>query len=366
MKIFLLANPDSVHTINWVNALSEKGIEIYLFGLSNYDKNNFNKNIVIESLNISSDIKDKPDASLFKIIYLTSLKRIKELIKNFKPDILHAYYLSSYGLLGALANYHPYIISVWGSDIYFVPEKNIIHKKLIEYSLNRADLIFSTSNSMMQQTKRFTNRKIIVTPFGINLKKFRRLCTHSFFDENTIVIGTIKALEERYGIEYLIKAFKLVKERLYHTSLKLMIIGKGTQYTYLRKIVKDLNLEDDILFTGFVTPDKIPEYHNMIDIFVALSTEHESFGVAVLEALACQRPVVVSDVEGFVEIVKGGQFGLIVKRKNIEDAAEALIKLIMDKELREKMGEIGRKFVSDNYNWDNSVNKVYDIYRNLN
>ncbi len=364
MKILLLANPASSHTIRWTNSLSQRGIDVFLFGLNNCDRNSYDKKIKIEALRLPNIFQSNQDGAFSKIIYLTAVRRIKSLIRKIKPDILHAHYASSYGVLGALTGFHPYVISVWGSDIYIMPEKNIFNKKLIEFSLNKADVICSTSYAMVEKTKKFTSKKIEVIPFGIDTTKFKPENVDSLFTEKNIVVGTIKTLEKKYGIEYLINAFKLVKEKVRDIPLKLLIVGGGPQENHLKKLVKELELENDTFFTGYKNHEEIPKYNNMIDIFVSLS-DSESFGVSALEASACTKPVVVSDADGFKEVVKNNQTGIIVRRGDIEAASQAILTLIKNEDLRKKLGAAGREHVIQNYDWNKNVDEMVKVYKKL-
>ena len=364
MKVLILANPISSHSIKWVNSLSEKGVEVYLFGLNSYNKNSFNKEIKIEIFDIPQKLQSNTDGSFSKIIYLLSINKLKKFIKKIKPDIVHAHYVSSYGILGALTGFHPFFISVWGTDIYYIPEKNIIYRKLIEFSLNKADKILSTSRTMAAQTRKYTKKEIEVVPFGIDTDKFRPMKTTSLFNEEDIVVGTIKTLEKKYGIEYLIRSFKLIKQKLPYIQLKLLIVGGGSLEDYLKKLVEELEIKNDVTFTGFVIPEKVSQYHNMIDIFAALSIEDsESFGVSTLEASACEKPVVVSNVSGFTEVIENNISGYVVERKNIQQTSEVLIKLVLNKKLREEMGNAGRKNVQKFYDWTDNVEQMIDIYK---
>jgi glycosyltransferase involved in cell wall biosynthesis len=366
MKILLLADPASVHTLKWANALSEKGMEVFLFGLSDFDRSVYNKNIKLETLNSSLKIKSRPDGSLAKVVYLRALSNIKKIIKTYKPDILHSHYASSFGLLGALTKFHPYIISVWGADIYNFPGKSFVHRKIIEYSLSKADKILSTSKFMSHKIREYSEKKIIITPFGIDTDKFRPMKVKSVFNHG-LVIGTIKTLEKKYGIEYLIRAFKIVKDKLPQQEIKLLIVGSGSQEKYLKELSINLKIDRDIVFTGFIKSDKVPEYHNMIDIYVAVSIEDsESFGVAILEASACRKPVVVSDIGGLPEVVENGKTGIIVPKENPEELSKVLMKLIMDPESREKYGRNGRQKVLAEYVWEDSVKKMISIYNSFN
>lgn len=361
----MLADSASVHTQKWANSLADNGMNIYLFGLSEFDKHLFNDKIKLETLNSSLKIKSRSDGSLVKIVYLRALRRIKNIIKTFKPDILHAHYASSFGLLGALTNFHPYIISVWGSDIYNFPEKSIIHRYIIMYSLSRADKILSTSNFMAHKIRLYTKKEIEITPFGIDIKKFRQMKVKSVIDKG-LVIGTIKTLEKKYGIEYLIRAFTKVKSKLPELELKLLIVGSGSLDKYLKELVFKLNIQKDVVFTGFINADKVPDYHNMIDIYVAVSVEDsESFGVAILEACACSKPVIVSNVGGLPEVVDDGSTGLIVPKEDSETLSEAIMKLILHPELRLQYGEMGRNKVVNEYDWNDSVNKMFSIYNSI-
>ena len=366
MKILFLADPAATHTIKWVNSLAEKGLDIYLFGLSFYNRDLYDENVKISSLNTSLEIKNKPFGSYSKIIYLTALRSLKKIIREFKPDLIHSHFASSFGLIGALSKFHPFIISVWGTDIYNFPSRGFIHRKIIEYNLSKADKILSTSKVMAVQTRKFTDKEVEVTPFGVDINKFKPIRVNSIFNDGNLVIGTIKTLETKYGIEYLIKAFKLVKDKLRDMKLKLLIVGGGSLLDELKHLTKELKLEKDTIFTGFIVPDKIPGYHNMLDIFVSLSIEDsESFGVAVIEASACEKPVVVSRVGGLPEVVENNVTGFIVEKENIKETAEAIMKLIEDKKLREKMGKTGRERVTKYFNWDKNVKQMIYIYKQL-
>jgi glycosyltransferase involved in cell wall biosynthesis len=236
MRILLIANINSSHTIKWAKALSEVH-DLLLFSFSAPMPEIVKE---LDGLNfLSIGVKDpKPfrNYSFQKLYYFLAIPRIKNVIREFKPDILHAHYATSYGLIGAISGFHPFIISVWGSDVYEFPLKSIFHKMLLRYNFRKADLILSTSHTMVDQTRKFTDKKILVTPFGIDLKKFYKNRKVSQIKNPEIVIGTVKTLHKIYGIDYLIKAFKIVVDRNPDKNIKLLIVGGGL----LKKSLKDL------------------------------------------------------------------------------------------------------------------------------
>jgi glycosyltransferase involved in cell wall biosynthesis len=168
-------------------------------------------------------------------------------------------------------------------------------------------------------------------------------------------------LEPVYGIDTLIKAFKIVKDKLSSSQLKLLIVGEGNQRKELDCLVANLSLEDSVIFTGYVPSSQIVEYFHKIDIFVNLSIR-ESFGVSVLEALACKIPVIVSDVGGLKEIVINNECGFLVEPNNVMETAVAMEKLIMDKEKRNKFGDAGRIRVKKYFEWNKNLSDVVKVY----
>lgn len=364
MKILLLADAHSVHTIKWAKSLNEAGLEIGIFSLNKKDDNPYesNKNIKVFYF---FNTENKSASNVFcKLNYLRSLNYLKHVLDKFRPDIIHAHYATSYGLIGALIDFHPYIISVWGSDVFDFPNVSFLHKKIIKYNFSKADKILSTSNIMAKETIKYTNKNIIVTPFGVDLEKFKPQIVDSLFSNESIIVGTIKTLEEKYGIEYLIRAFNIVKKRNCKLSLKLLIVGDGSKKVYLEKLVKNLGISEDTIFTGKIEHSLIPTYDNMLSVSVSVS-DSESFGVAVIEASACGKPVVVSNVGGLPEVVEDNITGLIVPPRNPEKTAEAIEKLILDKTLREKMGNAGRQRVKELYDWNNNVKQMINIYKEV-
>jgi glycosyltransferase involved in cell wall biosynthesis len=363
MKILMLSAPGSTHTIKWVRSLADQGLKIAVFGLSDCDPSVYSSHPSIElhTLSFNRSLVRSGLGSPAKLSYLRAVSKVKQIIAEFKPDIVHAHFATSYGLLGALSGFHPYVLSVWGSDVYDFPHKSILHRALLRFNLRRADKVLSTSHMMAAETRKYTSKTISVTPFGIDLTLFSPKPVKSLFDDSQIVIGTIKALENVYGIDTLIRAFELLKKKYPALPLKLMLVGSGSQEQYLKDLADTLNLAQDTIFTGQISYDRVVDYHNMLSIFVSLSNR-ESFGVAVVEASACEKPVVVSNVGGLPEVVENGVTGFVVRANNPEQAAAAIEKLILDPELCLKMGQTGRNRVSKLYNWPDNVNQMTNIY----
>ena len=147
MKVLLLSDSDSPHTLRWAKSLNTRGIGIGIFSLHKPNPRLYSDfpEIKLFSLHISRKIQDKAETSLSKLVYLKAISEVKKAIDLFKPDIVHAHYASSYGLIGAMLNFHPYFVSVWGSDVFRFPKYSLFHKYIFKYTISRADKLFSIS-----------------------------------------------------------------------------------------------------------------------------------------------------------------------------------------------------------------------------
>ncbi|MGQ9798932.1 MAG: glycosyltransferase [Ignavibacterium sp.] len=363
-KIILLSDPTSSHTQKWANSLAIKGLEVYLFGLVTEVPNVYNSNVNLIVEKIPASVKSQSDGSLQKSIYLKVLPKIKSVIKKIKPNILHSHYASSYGLLGALSGFKPFIVSVWGNDVFDFPGKSVVHKQILKYVLRKADRIYSTSKIMANETNRYTNKKIRIIPFGVDTNIFKPFPVKKIFDEDTLVLGTVKSLSIKYGIEYLLEAFQLIKKKVPEKKIKLILVGDGTLKVSLQRKANDLNINDDVLFYGYVPHSKVPEIYNMIDIAVFPSI-WESFGVSNLEAAACEVPQVASNIGGFAEIIEDGITGLLVEPKNPVAIAEKVTELIKNESLRKKIGKAARKKVIAEFDWNKNVDQMISEYEQI-
>ena len=364
-KILFLSDGSSIHTKRWVNSIVERGETIRLFSLKPVNKADYpSENFSFTEFNLQ-----KRFGSLSKINYLKVLPQLKKVIREFKPDILHAHFATSYGLLGALSGFHPFILSVWGSDVFDFPKKSFLHRSVLEYNLKKADKILSTSHVMAVETKNYTDKEIEVTPFGIDTVKFApekaERAALTPFSEEDIVVGTIKLLEDKYGINYLIEAFSTVAKKHPELPLKLLIVGDGSERKNLESLTEKLEIKAKVYFAGMADYSKVPYFNNVLDVYAALSN-YESFGVAIIEAQSCGKPVVVSNVGGLPEVVEDGVTGFVVERKDAAAAAEKLEKLVLDADLRERMGSAGRERVLRLYDWNENVTQMMEIYNKIN
>ena len=359
LRILLLADISSSHTEKWALGLADKGYQVGIFSLNKSARAWFYKSDNIEVVHEGATTIRNSFLSN-KLKYLLALPALWKVIKEFNPDLLHAHYATSYGLLGALSGFRPLVISAWGSDVYEFPKKSFIHKAILKFNLRAADKILSTSYVMKGELWKYSSKEVDVIPFGVNTTVFSPKNIKTNSEKDILHIGTIKAMEDKYGIKTIIDAVELVNCCLPETPIKVYLVGEGSRSNYYKKLVSSKNLEEIIVFTGKISFSHISNYHNLLDILLNVSNVNESFGVSVIEGMACEKAVIVSNVPGLKEVISN--HGLIVEKDNVQQLAKAIIQLIESPELRISLGKAARKHVVENYEFDYCLEQLTRIY----
>jgi phosphatidylinositol alpha-mannosyltransferase len=168
--------------------------------------------------------------------------------------------------------------------------------------------------------------------------------------------------EKRKGLEYLLKAYGLLKPDIPNSRLIIVSPETKSREKYEKQAL-DAHLQDVIFINGrSVSDTEKPRYYSTADIYCAPATGHESFGIVLLEAMATGKPVVASNISGYASVITNGMEGILVPPKQEVPLAQAIAKLIKDPQMGITMGERGR-IKAHNYGWDQIAVKVLDYYR---
>ncbi|MBL7086416.1 MAG: glycosyltransferase [Candidatus Cloacimonetes bacterium] len=358
MKICYLADARSVHTQRWVKSVAAAGHKVVVITFRPAEI----EGVPVYTIKTPRFIKISPTAPFWsRFNYLFGKRQAKKIVDSFSPDILHAFWVTSYGFLSTRLDHPNYLVSVWGQDITKSPN-NWLMRKIIQFNLSRAKKVFCTSKFLLNKTSVFIENanKLVHLPFGVDLDKFSP--KHINHNQDKIIIGSTKSFEKVYGLEILIKAFSEI--HMLHTNTELLLVGKGSELLALQNLVRHLEIEKVVTFQSPVNYINIPQILNKIDIFVMPSFS-EAFGVAALEASAVGIPVIGSQVGGIPEVIEDGVTGILVPPGNVEALINALEKLVKSPELRYEYGNNGWKFVQKRYVWEDNVNELLAEYKNI-
>ncbi|EHR72942.1 glycosyltransferase [Burkholderiales bacterium JOSHI_001] len=343
LHIALLGQANSIHLQRWAVALHEHGRRVSVLSQQ-----------VDDALPLPAGVAFVPLPHRGFVGYFRNALALKRWLRAHQPDLLHAHYASGYGTTAMLARYRPTLLSVWGSDVYDFPFESRLKGWLLRRNLRAADALASTSLAMAQQVKRLWPQagEIAITPFGVDVRRFAPATAPA----GPLTIGTVKTLATKYGIDTLLRAFALIAPR---SDARLLIVGDGPQRDELKALATNLGVAARVQWAGAVPHADVPGWLQRLNIYVAASRlDSESFGVAVVEAMACGVPVVVSDVGGLPEVVVPGHSGLVVPRDQPQALAEALLRLLDDDTLRRRLATAGRARAVAEYAWSTCVDRM--------
>ncbi len=256
----------------------------------------------------------------------------------------------------------------WHSDI--IKQKNLLrlYKPFLIRFLRKADkIIVATPNHIESSVflKDFRD-KCEVIPFGIDIARFRlndkmREKVESIRDKyGPKIILFIGRLIYYKGVEYMIRAMKRVDARL-------LIVGDGPLRDSLINLVTKLGIEDKIVFLRKIDDEEIAIYYHACDIFVLPSIANsEAFGIVQLEAMACGKPVVSTNLPTGVPFVNSHEkTGLIVPPKDSEAMAQAINRLLNNSDLREIYGQYSKQRVEKEFTKELMIRRILTVYEKL-
>lgn len=353
MKIALLGAANSVHLARIANAILAKGHEVLVISLPNHrDVDNIIRTKIFYLKHSGG-----------KGYYLNALE-LKKILKEENVDVLNSHYASGYGTLGRLSNFHPTILSVWGSDVYSFPNEHLIKKIILKRNLKSADLLFSTSNCMADETRKYIGYKkqIVITPFGVDTKMF---CPSEKEKENTdtnFVIGFLKGTSRIYGIDIFMEAFEKSKKILDRQGIfaSALICGGGDRNDEIISKIKKSEFSNSYNFLGRIPHIQMPQIISECDVVCVPSLE-ESFGVVALEAMSSGIPCITSDAPGLEEVVNHEITGYVT-HNTIEELSEKICILAINCEKRRRMALAAREHVCKEYDFSKNIDIFLDAY----
>lgn len=316
---------------------------------------------------IKFGLKDTP-SNLDKIGFKRILSLIQLYFKSFKilreikPDVVHSHSVDmGYVMSKACRRYNIPIINHFHTGLISIKKTDKRRSKLERFFIKKSKfnkIITVNPNDINSKN----SSKIIFVPNAIDLRIFKNMMKNRRESKN-INLLFVGRVEKAKGVTYLIDSIqRIIKEK---SNIKLTIIGEGNDFNYYKNLINKLNLKDNIQFEGHKNQRELVNYYYNADIFVLPSIEIEGFGLVLLESLACKTPVITTDIVGIANVIKKNNCGIVVKPKDSQALADAILRLLNNPKLAKQMGENGRKLVESKYNWVSINSKIESIYEDI-
>lgn len=298
---------------------------------------------------------------------------------NFDIIHLHEYYTTVNILIAnsrhRKQNEKLYILSANGSAFPLKERGNCIRKHIFNFLFgykilnNAAKLIAYTDIEKKQlMDMGVSAQKIAIIPTGIDVSRFKILPTGDRFREkfgiksNEKIILFVGRLHRIKRVDLLIRAFSLLAKDF--DSARLLIVGPDEEYGgALKRLCDNLNVTKKVIFTGFVTEEEKLAAYVASDVCV-LPSINDVFGMSLLEACTCGKPVIATDGVGLSSVIQEWKAGLKVKGDE-ENLKSAMLDIISNVDKAEELGRNGKKMVNDLFSWDAIGKKFEALYHEV-
>ena len=219
---------------------------------------------------------------------------------------------------------------------------------------------------MAKETSQYTKKKFMITPFGVDMDLFHPSRRTRTGEDQKFIIGTVKSLAPKYGIDVLLKAAALAAEKRPDIPLQVRIAGTGPCEEQYKELCRTLQIDSITNWLGFISQeDAAREWADMDLAIVPSVDESESFGVSAVEAQSCETPVIISDIPGLLEATKPGYSSVVVRRGDVEALADEIIRLYDSPEERARLGKNGRQLVSEQYDINVCFGKIERCFQKI-
>jgi glycosyltransferase involved in cell wall biosynthesis len=245
-----------------------------------------------------------------------------------------------------------------------------------KFNYRYCDRIVSVTDKLKEELVNLYNvpeNKIFVINNGANTDLFKplnreRVKAELQLEESKKYVCFVGNLAAWQGVEFLIYAAPLILAKC--PDVRFLVVGDGAMKSKLLEITSELGLLDKFIFTGMVPYENVPLYINASDVCVApfIKGRNEKIGLSALktyEYLACGKPIVASSIPGIKDLIEYSEGGITVCPEDSEELGNAVVKLILNEDIRTLMGERGRKYVLENHSWNGVTRKILDICNDI-
>jgi N-acetyl-alpha-D-glucosaminyl L-malate synthase BshA len=299
---------------------------------------------------------------------LSLAARMAELAERQALDVLHVHYAIPHATCAILARliaegtHVKVVTTLHGTDITYVGSDPSFFR-ITKFSIEESDAVTAVSKWLTERTRQEfqTNCKIHTIYNFVDPAKFRpRTCNKSRFSRaGERIVMHISNYRPVKRVKDVVAIFNLIQERV---PSRLVLVGEGPELSTADQMIKELGLSDRVEFLG--TQDSIEEIVPCADLFL-LPSEYESFGLAALEAMACEVPVVASRSGGLVELIDDGITGFLENVGDVQTMAERGIEALTNADVARRVGALARESVVERFNPDQIVGQYEEVYRSL-
>lgn len=293
------------------------------------------------------------------------VENFKYLVEVLKPDVVHAGPVHGPAYIAARAAYAPLVTMSWGSDLLYEAAHSAETWMKCKFTLSRSTVLVGDCQAVADKAvgMGFAREQIYLFPWGVDLQHFNPsgdapLKEKLGWQDNFVFLSN-RAFEKLYGVDIVLRAF-IEAEKL-HPEIRLLIFGKGTLESRLKEMVVETGISEKVYFGTYAAREDLPGIYRSADVYLSASHSDGS-SVSLMEALACGRPALVSDIAGNCEWVNESVNGWTFKDNDSQDLALKMSAAVQLKELSE-IGQAARQTAEIKADWSKNFPVLLQAYQ---
>lgn len=300
--------------------------------------------------------KSLPVVTQIKLLTNTYRFIKTEILSHTKPDIIHSHLTYPGGFLGTIIqqiNKIPNIITEHSTiKLYF---RSWLHRRCVKYALGKTNTVISVSKSLREEIVAFRHRPVIVINNIVDVNKFDLAKPGRRPNLNIGFLGGLNSSNK--GLDLLLRAVSLLQRK----DIVLHIGGDGILLDSFKSMAKDLGIDQICIFYGEISRSGISDFFSKLDLFV-LPSRYETFGIVLIEAMACGVPVIATKCGGPEEIVTPLS-GILIQKESVEELKKAIEKISENLETYDK--EAIRKYADENFGQGVFIERISKLYQEI-
>jgi N-acetyl-alpha-D-glucosaminyl L-malate synthase BshA len=311
---------------------------------------------------------------------LSMANKLLGIVRKHDIDVINAHWAIPSGAIAVLAKkLHklPVVTKIYGADLNIIKYRYPMFKPLLKKVIVDSDTVIANSEytrSVACEMLKMEKTAIKVIPDGVDVNYFKphedeKHLKARFNLEGNYIVLSCGRMVERKGFEYLVRAMPNVVTQI--PNVKLILVGDGPERPGLESLASALGIANHVVFAGKVSDGELPTYYSLCDMFVLPAIidsdgDTEGLGLVVVEAMASGKPVIASNVGGIPTILPGsGEYGYLVRQKDISELSTQIIRLLSDESLRKKFGGNARIVAENKFSWEAIAQQYRGVFENM-
>jgi glycosyltransferase involved in cell wall biosynthesis len=363
LALAFLGDPNLIHLRRWVSFFESRGHRITMLVPQGFKVDpGLPPSIAFETFR-----SFKPKSLFAPVGFFRSWWSIRRTVARVKPDVLNAHFLTIHGWHAWMAGFHPYAITLWGSDIYIAPKKWLAVRLMARLTLRSADLVMADSMDLKHGAEELSARpeRTELIGWGVDLTRFSggtapaELRTRLGLDGKRVVFSP-RVVTPLYRNKVVVEALAQLPPDV--SVLMSLLNAEPAEVEGINRLAATLGISDRIVFVPNIPHAEMPDFIRLADV-VASVPMSDSTSVSILEALACERQIVAADLPSVREWLAELDPESLVPVDDVAATAVALNRaLSRTAAQRAEIGRRGRAIVAERADQAEALGAVEKLY----